>query len=62
VAAGGLVEEEAERAVLGEDHDVDPAVVVEITDGEVAGDARDRPGLTGRLRDVGQAAVLATDH
>ena len=58
----GPVVEVTERALLGDDHDVSPAVVVKVADGEAAGDARNRPGLSSRLCDVGQVTVLATHH
>ena len=40
----GPVVEVGQGLVLGEDQGVDPAVVVEVADGQAAADPRDRPG------------------
>ena len=59
VAARGPVVEIGQGRVLGDDQEVEPAVVVEVADGQPAADAGDRPGGAGRLGDVDQAAPRA---
>ena len=46
-----------QRLVLGEDHRVDAAVVVEVAGGQAAADALDLPAAPGLVGDIDQPAV-----
>src|SRR5262249_57417053 len=58
VAGGGsrLVVEQGQRGALGDDQDVDAAVVVDVADGQSAAKSEDRPGISGLFRDIAEAA------
>ena len=62
MAALRLVVEEDQRFVLRDQHGVDPAVVVQVADGQPAAQVRTGTAGPGLGRDVGQPAVGAADQ